>query len=85
MPSKPETTNKANTNEEKTEIENVPSVKLEKWDEIRSVVTVTTQVLPVENLRASVKNEDMQKVEEKALPGKTHKEKMQEEGTVCYL
>ena len=49
--------------------------KLANGDEIRSAVTVTTRVLPVENPRTSLENEDTQKVEEKALPEKTQKEK----------
>ena len=58
-------------NKEKTEIENVPNVNWENRDENHNAVTVTTRVLPVENPRASLKSEDTQKVEEKALPEKT--------------
>ena len=50
MPSKPETTNKANTNEEKTEIENVPSVNWRMEMKIHSAVTVTARVLLAETL-----------------------------------
>ena len=85
LPNKPKTTKQSKRKWGEGRDREHTECKLANGDEIRSAVTVMTRVLPVENLRASVKNEDMQKVEEKALPGKTHKEKMQEEGTVCYL
>ena len=75
LPCKPDTTKKTKHNEEKTEIENVPNVNWENGVENHNAVTVTTRVLPTENPRASLKSEDMQKVEEKALPEKTQKEK----------
>ena len=77
--------NKPNITKRKTKIENVPNVNWENGDENHNAVTVTTRVLPVENPRASLKNEDTQKVEENALPRKNAKGKVQEEGTACYL
>ena len=40
-----------------------------------NVVTVTTQILPAKNPKASLKNEGTQKVEEKALTGEKHRRK----------
>ena len=44
-----------------------------------NTVTVTTQILPAENPKASLKNGGTQKTEDKALAEKTQKEKMQKE------
>ena len=65
-------------NEEKTGIENVPSVKWENGDEVRDVVTVMIRVLLAENPRTSLIDNDTQKAEEKALPVENAEEKMQE-------
>ena len=84
MPNKPKTTKQSKHNKEKTDIENVPSVNWKNRVENRNAVTDTTRVLPEKNPRASRKNEDTQKVEEKALPEKRRR-KNAREGTVCYL
>ena len=52
-------------NEEKTKI----SARTECKNKVENhtAITVTTRILPAENPRASLKNDDIQKVEEKAL------------------
>ena len=62
-------------NEEKTRIAHVPSVNWKNRVENRNAVTITTRILPAENPRASLENEDTQKVEEKALTGEKHRRK----------
>ena len=75
LPNKPKTTKQSKHNKEKTYIENVPSVNWKNRVENRNAVTVTTRILLAENPRASLKNEDTQKVEEKALTGEKHRRK----------
>ena len=84
-PTKPKTTKQSKHYKEKREIENVPSVNWKNRIENRNTVTITMRILLAENPRASLENEDTQKVEENALTGKNAEGKMQEEGTVCYL
>ena len=63
-------------NEEKVEIENVPSVNWQSKYEVCDAVSHDTNVARG-NPRASLADEDTQRAEERALPAEMQKEKMQ--------
>ena len=85
LPNKPTTNHKTNTTRRKQE-KRTYRVKTGKVGlKTANAVTVTTQILPAKNPKASLKNEGTQKAEDKALSETNAEGKMQSEGSVCYL